>query len=99
MPRAKRNVVNVGATIRQISPGKIVPFETVMREAAFRAGFEDVKAGRAPYEIQKTSTAWTYERGRLFACIWPSDEFKVGNRVMPEAVRAMVDAVKSRAIL
>lgn len=93
-----RRLTYSGAPIRQISQDKLVSIPAAMRAATFCEGFEDAKRGRAPKEYRKMVDAWSYERGRLFACIWPFAAYKRGTRVMPEAVSRMNEAIQTREI-
>jgi hypothetical protein len=96
---ARRNVVQIGHIHRQIKAGRILSFAEIMRKAKFREGFDDARELRPFKEHASTSDAWTYERGRLFAFIWPGKTFKNGTRVMSQAVERMAQAARDREIL
>ena len=92
MPR--KQYVAVGHQPRQINAGTVVPFRVIMGKALFRQGFEDARGGKPFREYRRTDEAWTYERGRLFAYVWDSPEFKRGRAVYPSAVEAFGDACR-----
>jgi len=71
----------------------------MMRAAAFRRGFEDVKRGR-PFALDAfdIDNHWQYERGRQFACIFDG-QLKVGRRVTRAAHEAYCAARKAKIIL
>jgi hypothetical protein len=66
----------------------IVPYETLMRPAAFRRGVEEVRTGVAPnFDAPDIEDFWAYERGRQWALIAPcSMSLYVGSRINPKAI-------------
>lgn len=84
----------------------------VVAPPAFREGFEDAWAGRPfRYDLDAppggglaSNRVWAYERGRAFA-IWCKAEnrdprpLKRGNRITWQAMDAVQDAVRARAVI
>jgi hypothetical protein len=80
----------VSAVDQQV-PTRSVSTEWVMTRAAFRAGVEDVRAGRTPrfdyFAGLSFNEGWNYERGRFFAILAPiSMPLKISGKVNPKAV-------------
>lgn len=73
---------------------RTVKVATVMKSAAFRKGFNDVRSNRPfdyDYVDKNLGEAWRYERGRLLAIVYKG-ELKKGNSVYPQAITAYVAA-------
>jgi hypothetical protein len=68
-------------------PTRITTIESVMRSRAFKAGVEDVRAGRPARFDELDDRDWGYGRGRQWATLAPmSMPLRVGNRLNPDAV-------------
>jgi hypothetical protein len=73
----------------------------IMGAAAFRRGFEQVRAGAAPdFDAEDIDDAWDYERGRLFACIAPlTMRLRVdGGKLNPKAI-TLFEAAGNRSFV
>jgi len=83
--------------IRQVTTVKKRKLTACMRGKAFVKGFNDKRKNKPlnyeafPYDV---NAQWDYERGRLFACIFP-DKLKIGSKLNWKAESAMVNALQS----
>lgn len=73
-----------------------------MGRAAFMQGYREARKGLPmDYDVYteggRTNDRWQYERGRQFALLY-AGTVKQGNRVLPEAQRAFIQAVYSHLI-
>lgn len=73
-----------------------------MGRAAFMQGYREARKGLPmDYDVYtedgRTNDRWQYERGRQFALLY-AGTVKQGNRVLPEAQRAMHYAIVERLI-
>jgi hypothetical protein len=72
--------------------------QSIMRDAAFAAGVDDVRAGR-PFDWDSYADNWCYERGRLFACVAPTSmALWVDGKLNPAAV-ALARAAFTRGLI
>ena len=73
---------------------------SIMARAAFRRGFDDVRAGRPfdPDAFIKGNDQWLYERGRQFAVVF-GGTLKVGRSITREAHVAMIHAKRAGSII
>ena len=76
-----------------------VTLSAILSRAAFRKGFEDKRKGRAWDDtIRDPREQWSYERGRLFGCVF-SGRLKQGRTVTREALAAYADASEANLII
>jgi hypothetical protein len=73
--------------------------QSIMRAAAFAAGVDDVRNGRAP-NFDSYADDWAYERGRLFASVAPTSmPLLINGKLNPRAVALAVAAFERRLII
>ncbi len=85
--------------IRQVET-RNVKITTIIRDAAFVAGFNAVKAGKAfdPDAYEHAQRQWAYERGRQFAFLFDGP-LKLGRSVNLGAAVQYARALQINAIM
>ena len=77
-----------------------VTAEEILQSRDFKAGVDDVRAGRPPRFDVFANGDWSYERGRLFAMVAPmSLSLRVRGKLNKPAVRLLIEAFRRGDIL
>jgi hypothetical protein len=81
-------------------PTVAITTEEIMRHANFQKGLDDARSGRPPRFDQNDDLNWSYERGRLFAYIAPTNIplFLHGRYLNPTAL-ALYRAACERSLI
>ena len=76
-----------------------VTWKSIMRSKAFRIGFEDYLSGK-PFQYDRFigKEAWHYERGRQFAAMGYTANFKKGNKILDTSVATFAEGYRMKFI-
>jgi hypothetical protein len=83
----------------QAAKTEFVSVQSIVGSREFADGVRDVRQGLSP-AFDRHGDGWSYERGRLFACIAPLNmQVRIGGKVNPKAVALCQAAWERRLII